>query len=58
MQGHGVDDNDDEMIDAKYTWSMCEVAPYIAYLPLPPDYKQKELEELVSNTGDRVTDMD
>ena len=30
---------------------MCEIAPYIAYLPLPPDYKQKELEELVSGVN-------
>ena len=38
------------MHDRKYTWPVCEVAPYIATLPLPPDYIQQELEELVCNT--------
>lgn len=43
-------DEEEEIDDRKYAWSMCEVAPYIATLPLPPDYIQQELGELVCNT--------
>jgi len=49
-QGVQIEEDEVEVHDKKYTWPMFDVAPYIATLPLPPDYIQQELEELVCNT--------
>ncbi|XP_065058419.1 nuclear pore complex protein Nup98-Nup96-like [Rhopilema esculentum] len=49
-QGVQVSDEETEIVDKKYSWSLCQVAPFIATLPLPPDYIQQELEEFVCNT--------
>ena len=57
LQGVQVDDEEEqqEICDRKYAWSVCDVAPCIATLPLPPDYIQQELEELVCNTDMKYT---
>lgn len=47
-----MEEDEEEVADKKYTWSKFQAAPYIAALPLPPEYIQQELEELVSSTGD------
>ena len=42
--------SDDESFDDETpSWLSAKVAPYVAELPLPPDYYLKELREVLAN---------
>ena len=49
--------SDDEDIDKVYTWPTSKIAPYIAQLPLPPDYCLRELRELVPNFASEISEQ-